>query len=222
LFALMKFIYSGEAMTRIIAGRFQEQEQVEKIMNALCNAGVAQNRMSTFYLNPPGQHDLYSIGGDRDDSPGAQETAKGVAGGASTGGAVGAAVGLVGVPVFGPVAPAVGALVGAHVGGLVGSLSTMKEKGQSEETSSEAHSDENEFHQRKAGMLVAVTIDEADLEHGTVVEGEIIRLFQMLGGKDIEEADGTIIDGNWEDFDPLTLPKLIRNPDSNGNTSRSG
>ena len=129
-------------MSQIIAGRFNEQDQVTRAIAAMVDAGFPQDGISSFYLNPPGQHNLYSIGGDRDDSPGAHEASTGVAAGAATGGAVGAGVGLIGAPVFGPVGPAVGALVGAHVGGLIGSLSQMKEKGEDEEPAAAEAQDE--------------------------------------------------------------------------------
>lgn len=194
-------------MARIIAGHFQEQEQVTQVLEAFRDAGIATDRVSSFYLNPPGQHNLYSIGGDREDSPGAHETGTGVAAGAATGGAVGAAVGLTGAPLFGPVGPAVGALVGAHIGGLIGSLSQMKEKGETEDSTAEASGNDNEMHQRKAGMMLAVAIGGPD--SGAPDESEIVRMMQLFGGHDIEEAEGTIVEGNWEDFDPLSVPQPL-------------
>ena len=200
-------------MAQIIAGRFQEQEQVNQVIDAMVDAGVAQDRISSFYLNPPGQHNLYSIGGDRDDSPGAHETSAGVTAGAATGGVIGAAAGLTGAPFFGPVGPAVGALVGAHVGGLIGSLSQMKEKGEGEASTTEDGGEENAIRQRKSGMLVAVSLDGADGLDAPGGAGdrqqEIVRVLHLFGAEDIEEADGTIVDGDWEDFDPLQAPKLI-------------
>lgn len=194
-------------MTRIIAGRFQEQEQVTQVVDALHDAGIAAECVSSFYVNPPGQHNLYSIGGDREDSPGAHETGTGVATGAATGGAVGAAVGLTGVPLFGPVGPAVGALVGAHVGGLIGSLTQMKEKGETEKSTAEAAGSDNEMHQRKAGMMLAVSIAAPGATGPG--EDEIVRLMRAFGGHDIEEAEGSIVGGNWEDFDPLSAPRPL-------------
>ena len=194
-------------MSHIIAGRFKEQDQVTRAIEAMVDAGFTQESISSFYLNPPGQHNLYSIGGDRDDSPGAHETAAGVATGVATGGAVGAGVGLIGAPVFGPVGPAIGALVGAHVGGLIGSLSQMKEKGENEEVApSDARNDvsDNTMHQRKSGLMLAVSAD-GDHAHQSAVA-----LLRQLGAEDIEQAEGTIINGDWQDFDPLEPPKLLQ------------
>ena len=207
-------------MAHIIAGRFQEQEQVTQVIDAMLDAGVAQDRICSFYLNPPGQHNLYPIGGDREDSPGAHETAAGVATGATTGGVVGAAVGLTGAPFFGPVGPAVGALVGAHVGGLIGSLTQMKEKGEGEAATEEDDGDANATRQRKSGMLVAVSLDGTQgldaLGAADNRQQEIVRVLHLFGADDIEEADGVIIDGDWQDFDPLQAPKLIGTHASHG------
>lgn len=198
-------------MSHIIAGRFKEQDQVNRAIDAMVEAGFPQEGISSFYLNPPGQHNLYSIGGDRDDSPGAHETSGGVVTGAATGGAVGAGVGLIGAPVFGPVGPAVGALVGAHVGGLIGSLSQMKEKGEHEEiTPADTHSDasDNTRHQRKSGLMLAVSAD------GDQAQQSAVSLLRQLGADDIEQAQGTIINGDWQDFDPLEPPHLLGRADT--------
>ncbi|GAC1414773.1 MAG: hypothetical protein NVSMB6_16990 [Burkholderiaceae bacterium] len=189
-------------MADIIAARFIEQEQATQASDALVGAGVAQDQISCFYLNPPGQHNLYSIGGDREDSPGAHETGAGLTTGAATGGVIGAAAGLTGVPVFGPIGPAVGALVGAHIGGLFGSLSQTKERGEGEASTEVADGGDNELLQRTSGMLLAVATDHTDRE-------EIIRLLRMFGGRDLEQAQGTIVAGNWEDFDPLEPPRRL-------------
>ena len=95
-------------------------------------------------------------------------------------------------------------LVGAHIGGLIGSLSQMKEKGESEASTAEADGSDNEMHQRKAGMLLAVAVDAPGAT--TPAEEEIVRLMRAFGGHDIEQAEGNIVDGNWEDFDPLSAP----------------
>jgi len=202
----------------IVAARFQEQEHLDKAIEALSNVGVNRERMSGFYVNPPGQHDMYAIGGDRNDSPGAHETGTGVAKGAATGGTLGMVAGLTGAAVFGPIGPAVGALVGAHIGGLVGGLSEMKEKGEDEKGTSDGPGTQNELAQRKSGMLLGVALDVlASSSSGTHVAGreEIIRVLQSCGGQDVELADGSIVDGDWVDFDPLLTPAFITPPNEN-------
>jgi hypothetical protein len=185
-------------MSTIVAGHFQLQDQIEQARSELMRAGFAEDRISSFFLNQPGQHDMTPIGGDRVQSPGAEESPEGVVAGAATGGAVGAAIGLATSVVTGPVGPIVGGLVGAHVGSLY-SLSTMKEAGEREEG---GHG-ENRFAPRKPGMLVAVAADAPGDEE------KALEVLHRLGSDHIERAQGTIENGDWTDFDPLSLPVLI-------------
>lgn len=180
-------------MSRILAGHFQLQDQIDQARAALIDAGFAEDQISAFYVNQPGQHDLYPLGGDREESPGAKETPQGVTMGVAVGGAVGAAIGAVTSIVTGPVGPVVGALVGAHVGSLY-SLHSMKEAGELEE------GDENRVLPRKAGMLIAVALSDAASEQRALL------VLHSLGAAHIEQAYGTIADGDWIDFDPLTTP----------------
>ena len=60
-------------MSYIIAGYLQQQDQVEKVISQLVGGGFAKKKISAFYVNPAGQHGLYPIGGDQDESPGAKE-----------------------------------------------------------------------------------------------------------------------------------------------------
>lgn len=185
-------------MSTIVAGHFALQDQVEQARSELMRAGFPEDRISAFYLNQPGQHDLTPIGGDHLVSPGAAESTEGVIEGAATGGAVGAALGLATSVVTGPAGPAVGALLGAHVGSLF-SLSKMKERGEGEE----GGAGENRFEPRKAGMLVAVAVEQPE------EEGRALEVLHRLGSDHIERARGTIENGDWTDFDPNSLPVLI-------------
>lgn len=184
-------------MSTIVAGHFLLQDQVENARRELMRAGFPEDQISAFYLNQPGQHDLTPIGGDRIESPGAQETPEGIAQGAATGGAVGVAIGAATSVVTGPAGPIVGGLVGAHVGSLF-SLSKMKERGEHEEGGTE-----NRFEPRKAGMLVAVAVEQPD------AEARALDVLRSLGSDHIEKAKGTIQNGDWTDFDPLSLPVLV-------------
>ncbi len=184
-------------MAQIIAGFVQQQDQVAKLMLALQGANFDEKRISSFYVNPPGQHDILPQGGDRFDSPGTKEVLTGFAIGASGGGLLGAALGVVAVPIGGPFAPVLGAAAGAHIGSLIGSVSEMKEKGETE------IGDENILRQRRAGMMVAVCVEDAH------EEADAIHIFNSCGGVDIERGVGKIVDGDWRDFDPLTAPHLV-------------
>ncbi|MES2019273.1 MAG: hypothetical protein V4484_22510 [Pseudomonadota bacterium] len=184
-------------MSTIVAGHFQLQDQIAHARDELMRAGFSEDRITTFFLNQPGQHDMTAIGGDHMLSPGAHESPNNVVKGAATGGAVGAAIGLATTLATGPVGPLVGGLVGAHVGSLF-SLARMKEAGESEQGS-----DENKYEPRKPGMLVAVAADQPGDEE------KALEVLHRLGSDHIERAHGTIEHGDWTDFDPLSLPVLI-------------
>lgn len=186
-------------MSSIIVGRFQLQDEVEHAVDQLVLSGHPRALIATFYLNPAGQHDLYPIGGDRDKSPGARQTDVGVVAGASAGAVVGAGAGALLTPVTGPAGPILGTLAGAHVGALIGGLDATAD------SSDGTHANENQV--RQAGMRVAVaSADDAQ-------QVRILATLSELGAMDIESGTGTIIDGDWKDFDPLTPPHYIARRD---------
>lgn len=182
-------------MSNIIAGRFEQQAIVEQAREELLRAGFTDEEVAAFYVNPPGQHDLHPLGGDRFDSPGAEHSESGLARGSVAGGVAGAAVGAATVPVLGPVGPIVGALVGAHVGDLIGSLSQMDDDGDAAER--------HRVPVRKAGMLLAVAADDEE------EEARAIDVLRTLNACEIERAQGKIVDGDWADFDPRVPPHLV-------------
>jgi hypothetical protein len=186
-------------MSTIIAGHFQLQDEVDRAHQELLAAGFTEPRICGFFVNQPGQHDMTPIGGDHLLSPGAKDTPEGLAQGAAAGGAVGAAVGAVTTPVTGPLGAIVGGLVGAHVGSLF-SFSKMKEKGEHEDGG------ENDDRVRKPGMLLAVALDGAE---DADAQQRAVDALQRVGAHHIERAEGSIVDGDWIDFDPLSEPKLL-------------
>jgi hypothetical protein len=177
-------------MATIIAGRFDEQDEVQAAVAALEQAGFASDHISAFYTNPPGRHATYPIGGDHAQSEGTDDGKSGIKEGMGAGAAAGAAAGLAAAPVIGPVGPVVGGLVGAHLGSMIGTLS---------------HTEEGDDTQpvRQSGMLVAV---EAGAEED---EARAIEILRSYGAADIERAEGTISDGDWRDFNPVSTPSLI-------------
>lgn len=186
-------------MSSIIIGRFQLQDEIDYAVEELVQAGYPRETITTFYLNPAGQHDLYPVGGDRDKSPGAKDTDAGVAVGASTGAVVGATVGAASLPITGPAGPALGGLVGAHVGSLLGSLNATEDSGRSNDGGHHAQGVEV----RKAGMRVAVAVAEPQ------AQDRAIALLQSLKAIDVEHCEGVIAGGEWEDFDPLSPPHYV-------------
>jgi hypothetical protein len=183
-------------MSTIIAGHFQLQDEIDQAHNELVGAGFAEERISAFFVNQPGQHDMTPIGGDHLQSAGAKETPIGVLEGTAAGGAIGLALGAATSLVTGPVGPIVGGLVGAHVGSLY-SFHKMKESGEAEE------GNENLVEPRKPGMLIAVALDDP------AQEGRVLEVLRDLGAHHIERAEGSIVAGDWVDFDPLSCPSLI-------------
>jgi hypothetical protein len=184
-------------MSTIIAGRFQTQDEVVNAIAVLERGGFSRAGICAFYVNPAGQHDLYPLGGDQDKSKGAKETGKGMAGGVSAGGVVGAAIGAATLPVTGPVGPVLGGLVGGYIGSLAGSMSATKERNEPEAGG------ENQDLTRKAGMMVAVAIDSDGQEQ------DVLDLLHSVSATSIERSTGTIVDGDWQDFDPLSEPQLV-------------
>ena len=186
-------------MPTIIAGHFQLQEEADQARRELVDAGFRIDRISAFFVNQPGQHDMTPIGGDHLQSAGAKETPVGIVEGTSVGGMVGVAVGAATSVVTGPAGPIVGGLVGAHVGSLF-SFSKMKEGGEAEAGS------ENQAEQRPTGMLLAVAVDDG----GDDQEGRALAVLRKLGAHHLERAEGSIVDRDWVDFDPLSMPAPIR------------
>ncbi|KQV46570.1 hypothetical protein [Duganella sp. Root336D2] len=176
-------------MATIIAGHFQLQETALDVCEAFKAAGFAAGRVTNFFNNPPGQHNVIPTGGDRAESPGAKQTPQAVAKGEVTGAAIGAAAGAAAIPLAGPLGPVLGGLVGAHVGSLY-SFSEMKEKNESGPPP------------RHSGMMVAVAVDEGQ-------EARAIELMRQQGAEKIERAQGLIENGDWKDFDPLSVPQFV-------------
>jgi hypothetical protein len=112
------------------------------------------------------------------------------------GGAVGVVAGAVTSPVTGPLGPIVGGLLGAHVGSLF-SFSRMKERGEGEAGGAAPEE------LRPAGMLVAVAFDDPG------DETRVVELLRRLGAHHLERARGNIVNGDWADFDPSSIPEVI-------------
>jgi hypothetical protein len=179
-------------MTTIIAGGFDTYEKAEAAMQRLREAGVTEDNLCDFRVNPPGEHDGTPIGGDHDESPGAHHAGGGAVKGAAVGAIAGAAAGAVAATVLGPVAIAGGAGAGAYTGALVGALGSMDRA---------THRDD----MRPAENLVAVNVGA-----GEVPESRAIEIFEQCGARQVERAEGTWADGEWADFDPVTPPQLVR------------
>ena len=180
-------------MSTIIAGRFEEQAEVETAVTALRAAGFPADQISSFYLSPPGQHARYALGGDHNVSTGAEESVKGTAAGTTGGGLVGAVIGAATTPLTGPLGAVTGGLVGAHIGNLVGALGKMSDDDSPDDAPPIRH----------AGLMVAVS---APVENA---QRKAIEVFRQCGARALELGDGHIAAGDWEDFDPAARPNVL-------------
>jgi hypothetical protein len=202
-------------MTPIIAGRFEQANEAEAAEAALHRGGFGADDVTVFFVNPPGQHAIYPIGGDRDASPGATHAESGALKGAAVGSAVGAGVGLAASPLLGPAAIIAGAGAGAYAGSLVGALGDMKEKPAAPDPDQQpvdsivvADAAVDAAAVRSGGMFVAVRA----VEFGKRVEAA--NILRTEGARDVERADGTWQAGKWVDFDPLKPPLFVDLPAS--------
>ena len=188
-------------MAIIIAAGFETIVEAQDALERLSRAGVNSEYLCEFGVNPPGMHDKTSIGGDRDESPGAEKVDSGATKGAAVGAAVGTAAGIAITPLLGPAGIVAGAGVGAYTGSLVGGM----KKGV-DETPQPDHTI-----LRPAEALIAVNVDGA----GTS-EDAIVRAFEEAGAWQIERTEGRWENGEWADFDPLSAPHLIggRDPEA--------
>jgi hypothetical protein len=180
-------------MATIIAGGFEVVKDADAAVARLGEAGVRRENLCTFGVNPPGEHDTLPGGGDRRESPGAENAGKGAGKGAAIGAAAGLAAGAAATPLLGPAGLAAGAAAGAYTGSLVGALGRMNKDEQPGKDSV-----------RPAETLVAVNADAP----GPAAE-ELVRIFEECGARQVEQTEGRWENGAWADFDPLAPPQLV-------------
>jgi hypothetical protein len=185
-------------MNTIIAGRFQRKDQAEEAMAQLVLSGFASEQVTSFFVNPGGQHDLYPIGGDEDESRGTHDASSGAASAAAVGGGVGLAVGIATLPIVGPGAAVAAVGVAAYTGSLVGALGRMGAPSGPDNEATRVQSELDDALLRKSGMLVAVCAPTS-AEQTTA-----IRVLCAQEAVDVEQAKGTFNEGHWVDFNPLT------------------
>lgn len=190
-------------MNTIIAGRFDEQARAEQAGSALAAAGCQREQMAILFVNPPGQHDQSGTARDPGASAGAHHAGTGAVAGAATGTGVGAVAGLVALPVLGPGGPMLGAAIGAYVGSFAGALGSLEEPGRAPGESVASARNRDEAIPRKGGMLVAVHVATP------AEEARAIAILRAQGALDIERAEGTIMEHQWHDFDPVEVPVLV-------------
>jgi len=185
-------------MTLIIAARFSTFDAASLAAERLMDAGVHEDALHVFYVNPPGAHDSYPVGGDVAADPGTRHAPRKAWGAAAVLGALGAVVGgLIGASVADSFIPVVaGAGVGGYVGSLAGAMRGMDpRRGSVQEPHRRAVPGEG----RPAGVLLAVNAEGERAQ-------EIAVMLVEAGGHEVERAQGRWRGGKWEDFDPTTPP----------------
>ena len=179
-------------MAKLIVGRFDDVEGVKRAVAALAAAGFGREEYGTFYSGPPGQHQLYPIGGDAHSDEGAKDAGSGAAAGAALGGAAGLAVGgiaAVALPIAGVAALLAGMGIGAYTGSLMGALSGTRKPDEAAATTEHPV-------EQPGGVRVAVNVDRA----GT--EPRAVEVLVGVGAQTISRAEGEWRDREWKDFDP--------------------
>lgn len=192
-------------MGTIILGHFREQSPAENTSRELLRTGFSSGEMCLFYINPQGQHNIHPLGGDEDESPGTHEASGGAIRGALQGGGGGALLGAAMLPVLGPIAPLLGAAVGAYGGSLVGALSNMEDN-PTEDTPDTGPDSTPPGQPHKAGVVLAVAVSTPEQRQKAIA---ILR-GHTADAEDVEEANGTLRDGDWIDFDPLAPRKAVQ------------
>ncbi|MEO8137324.1 MAG: hypothetical protein ABI831_25500 [Betaproteobacteria bacterium] len=177
-------------MELIIAGRFKTKGEAD-VAAALIGQYTDAADICIFHNNPPGQHDLFAVGGDEDKDPGTQDAGSHAVGGAVATGLAAGAVGALG----GPVVALAAAGVGAYLGSLAGAM---------EGAGSPTHKP-NAPDRRPGGIILSVRIAAPPNEK------RVIATLRAQGAADVERADGRWRDGDWTDFNPLAVPRLVEN-----------
>jgi hypothetical protein len=181
-------------MSIIVAGRFESAQPAEDAVRELAEKGFKRSEASTFFVNPPGQHDQTPIGGDQKADANAAKAHVGAAAGAAAGSAAGAAAALA-VPGIGPVLALGVVALGAYTGSLAGTLAKLGDHKAARESDASPG--------RKGGMMVAVRADDP---HNDALAIEVLR---RHGASDIERREGIWQDGQWKDFDPVAPPARV-------------
>jgi hypothetical protein len=189
-------------MTTITTGNFQQESAARQAMSDLARAGFESGQTATCFVGPHGQHDTLPMGGDEYESLGTESSGGAIGSAATLGAIVGVAAGFVTLSEFGPGVAVVAAGDGAYAGSFVRAIENMGSGNEDKTHVIDKVSPYAEPH-RKSGMLVVVSTP-ASPERNTA-----IRMLRANGGTDLDQPEGTIIGGDWADFDPLASLKLV-------------
>lgn len=190
-------------MSLIVAARFETFDAAQEAASALMDAGVSEDSLHTFFVNPAGSHGRYPVGGDRAADPDSYGAPFGAVSGAAAVGVVGALVGgVIAFSVTDSWLPIVGgAGVGAYIGSLAGAMYVLGSARPKRSMKEAADAKAKEG--RSSGVMLAV---HTSRDH----EQKVAEILRRTGGVEVERAQGRWANGKWEDFDPLVSPNLQR------------
>lgn len=177
-------------MSKIVAGRFDRSLDADAALAALRSEGFGESDVDSFYVGPPGQHDMTRVGGD---APHSSAGSAGAGLAAAIGAAIGAVVGVAAaslvVEEYGMVAMVLAAALFAYIGSFAGAMAHVR-GGRRSEASIE-HPVEP-----AGGRMIAVNVDRAGSERRAA---EVLR---RHNARNVGRAEGEWRDGSWRDFDP--------------------
>ena len=176
-------------MSRIVAGRFDNSIDADAALGELPRAGFRSGEYESFYVSPPGQHDLHPLGGDAHSDAGARRAGWGAAVGAAVGAGIGLVVGTLFAAHYGVLVVLFAAGFGAYVGSLVGGM--VKARGASQSEGTREHPAEP-----AAGRMIAINVDRAEMQ------GRAVEVLRRHHARDIGRTQGEWRNGSWRDFDP--------------------
>lgn len=190
-------------MSLIVAGRFQTLDRAEEVAHHLVDDdGFRQDDVEVFYVNPPGQHARYPVGGDEHTDAAMQPGKRSAGIGVVVGLLVGAGVGYGAMQILklNWLAPLIMMAVGAYLGSLIGAMS--KATPSHEDTPIPVSDHEMLQPIRESGVMLAVHVTEAS-------EARVEDTLRQAGARDVEHASGEWSEGKWRNFDPLAAPLTV-------------
>lgn len=183
-------------MSLIVAARFDTFDAAQAAARVLFDKGYTPEDVSIFFVNYPGGHARYPVGGDQRNDPSAENSPAGAWAGAILIGLVGLVFGLIALYGFGAtglvvvIATGIGAYIGSLCGALLATRARPAQRHRGEATQI-----------RYAGVLAAVHVTAQ-------TEAMAAQTLRAMGGVDVEQAHGRWENGNWVDFDPVNSPVL--------------
>ena len=176
-------------MSRIICGRFDRTVDADAALEELRREGFTDTEIDSFYVSPPGQHDLTPVGGDAPhSSAGSRQAGVAAAIGAVLGGAIGLAAGSVLQLETNGITLLLAAGLGALLGSFAGAMARVR-GGRKREATVE-HPVEP-----LGGRMIAVNVDRRDA-------ARVAAILKRHRARNVGRAEGEWRDGAWRDFDP--------------------